>query len=113
MEPATKGRNVSQGLGGYTPFGECGGGRKNVQYRQSITQKRSMSMKAKVYLMMLATVAATATMADTFQWVGNGTDNYWGTDANWSKISGDSERTKPDNADFAAFCMAATAVFAA
>ena len=63
-------------------------------------------MKAKVYLMMLATVVATATMADTFQWVGNGTDNYWGTDANWSKISGDSERTKPDNADFAAFCMA-------
>ena len=60
-------------------------------------------MKAKVYLMMLATVAATATMADTFQWVGNGTDNYWGTDANWSKISGDSERTKPDNADFAVF----------
>ena len=60
-------------------------------------------MNAKVYLMMLATVVATATMADTFQWVGNGTDNYWGTEANWSKTSGDSERTKPDNADFAVF----------
>jgi len=53
--------------------------------------------------MMLAAVVTSAAMADTFQWVGNGSDNYWGTDANWRKSSGDSERTKPDNADFAVF----------
>ena len=60
-------------------------------------------MKANVHLMMLAAVVSSAVMADTFTWVGNGTDNYWGTEANWSKSSGDSERTKPDNADFAVF----------
>lgn len=60
-------------------------------------------MKANVNLMMLVAVVTSAAMADTFQWVGNGSDNYWGTAANWSKSSGDSERTKPDNADFAVF----------
>ena len=60
-------------------------------------------MKANVHLMMFAAVVSSAVMADTFTWVGNGADNYWGTDANWSKSSGDSERTKPDNADFAVF----------
>ena len=60
-------------------------------------------MKVNVHLMMFAAVVTSAAMADTFQWVGNGADNYWGTDANWSKSSGDSERTKPDNADFAVF----------
>ena len=60
-------------------------------------------MKVNVHLMMLAAVVSSAVMADTFTWVGNGADNYWGTEANWSKSSGDSERTKPDNADFAVF----------
>ena len=60
-------------------------------------------MKANVHLMMLAAVVSSAVMADTFTWVGNGADNYWGTAANWSKSSGDSERTQPDNADFAVF----------
>ena len=67
------------------------------------TPKKGYVMKANVHLMMLAAVVSSAVMADTFTWVGNGTDNYWGTDANWSKSSGDSERTKPDNADFAVF----------
>ena len=60
-------------------------------------------MKVNVHLMMLAAVVSSAVMADTFTWVGNGADNYWGTEANWSKISGDSEQTKPGNADFAVF----------
>lgn len=63
-------------------------------------------MKVKIHLMILAAVLAVAAMADSFQWVGNGDDNYWGTDANWSKTSGDSDRTKPYTEDFAVFSQA-------
>ncbi len=63
-------------------------------------------MKPTSKSMTIATVAALVTAcacADTFKWVGNGADSFWGTDANWEKTEGDSSATKPGNADFAVF----------
>lgn len=60
-------------------------------------------MKTTIKALILATVVSPTVLADTFEWSGNGADQFWGTEANWTRISGDSERTKPDNNDFAVF----------
>ena len=49
------------------------------------------------------TLVSVVSLADTFRWIGGGSDSYWGTDANWEKTEGGSDRTKPGNEDYAVF----------